>query len=149
MADYLTLFGVALLSATLLPGGSEVLFVALLSSHSAELTPLGLWTAATLGNSLGAVLNWWLGRYLLHFQRRRWFPFKPDGLVRAQRWFQRYGVWSLLLAWAPLIGDGLTFIAGVMRVGLGRFVLLVSVGKGLRYAVLLWLVLSAVGTPGP
>jgi membrane protein YqaA with SNARE-associated domain len=150
VTEYLSLFTVALLSATLLPGGSEVLLSALVLSTEPALSPLLLWAIATTGNTLGAVVNWWLGRYLLHFQQRRWFPFKADTLARSQRWFQRYGVWSLLLAWAPLVGDGLTFVAGVMRVGLLRFVLLVAVGKGARYAVLLWILLEVAGrSPRP
>ena len=153
MADTLSLFAVALLSATLLPGGSELMFGALVLADEPA-SPLLLWAVATAGNTLGAVVNWWLGGYLLHFyprwQSRPWFPFKADDLARSQRWFQRYGVWSLLLAWAPLVGDGLTFIAGIMRVRLLYFVLLVALGKGARYAVLLWLLLTAAGmSPRP
>ena len=137
MEAYLGLFLTAFLAATLLPGGSEILFVGLLS---ADHEPLVLWAWATAGNSLGAALNWLLGRYLLRFRNRRWFPFDPDNLGRAQTWFQHYGVWSLLLAWAPVIGDGLTFIAGLMRVGFGLFLLLTTIGKGARYTILLGLV---------
>jgi membrane protein YqaA with SNARE-associated domain len=81
-----------------------------------------------------------MGRYLLHFQDRRWFPFKPGSLGPAQRWFQRHGVWSLLLAWAPAVGDALTFVAGFMRVRFDLFLLLTAVGKGTRYAIVLALV---------
>ena len=100
-------------AATLLPAYSEVVFAGMLSAGYA---PLALWAWATAGNTLGAVLNYVLGRFLLHFQDRRWFPFRPGTLERSQRWFQRYGVWSLLMAWAPVGGDALTFVAGVMRV---------------------------------
>ena len=99
--------------------------------------PLSLWLWATAGNTLGAAVNWLLGRYLLHFQERRWFPFKTDSLKRAQAWFQRYGVWSLLFAWLPIGGDALTFIAGVMRVRFPIFFVLTGIGKGARYAILL------------
>lgn len=99
--------------------------------------PLNLWLWATAGNTLGAAVNWLLGRYLLHFQERRWFPFKVDTLGRAQTWFQRYGVWSLLFAWLPIGGDALTFIAGVMRVRFPIFFVLTGIGKGARYAILL------------
>ena len=136
MDTQLTLFAVSFLSATLLPGGSEPLFASLLAAGQ---PPWQLWAWATAGNSLGAAVNWVLGRYLLHFQGRRWFPFQADGLQRAQSWFQRYGVWTLLLAWAPVVGDALTFIAGVMRVRFWLFLLLTSIGKGGRYAILLWL----------
>lgn len=137
--SYLGLFAVAFLAATVLPAYSEVLFAGLLA---AGYDPLGLWAWATAGNTLGAALNWLMGRYLLRFQDRRWFPFRPGTLGPAQRWFQRYGVWSLLLAWAPVGGDALTFIAGFMRVRFDLFLLLTAIGKGSRYAILLALVMG-------
>lgn len=143
MDAYLSLFVAAFLAATLLPGASEVLFAGLLT---AGYQPLSLWIWATSGNTLGSAVNWLLGRYLLHFQDRRWFPFRADKLGRAQRWFQRYGVWSLLFAWAPVVGDPLTFLAGTMRVPFAVFFVLTAVGKGARYAFLLGLV-AWFGTP--
>lgn len=134
MEAYLSLFGVAFLAATILPAYSEVLFAALINQGY---DPLLLWLFATLGNTLGSAVNWVMGRYLLHFQDRRWFPFREDSLGRSQRWFQKYGVWSLLMAWAPIGGDALTFIAGIMRVNFPLFFLLTGIGKGLRYAFLL------------
>jgi membrane protein YqaA with SNARE-associated domain len=136
MSTYLGLFASAFLAATILPAYSEILFAALLKAGH---PPLALWTWATVGNTLGSAVNWLLGRYLLHFQDRRWFPFRPDRLGRAQRWYQRYGVWSLLLAWLPVGGDALTFIAGMMRVNFFVFLGLTMVGKGARYAMLLGL----------
>lgn len=137
MDPYLSLFLISFVAATLLPAYSEVVFAGLLASGY---DPAMLWAWATAGNTLGAVLNYLLGRYLLHFQERRWFPFRPATLGRAQQWFQHYGVWSLLLAWAPVAGDALTFVAGVMRVRFPVFLTLTSVGKGARYAILLGLV---------
>jgi membrane protein YqaA with SNARE-associated domain len=134
---YFSLFLIAFLAATLLPAYSEIMFAGLLT---AGYEPVNLWAWATAGNTLGSAVNWCLGRYLLHFQDRRWFPFQRDKLGRAQHWFQRYGVWSLLMAWAPIGGDALTFIAGFMRVGFPAFFLLTAIGKGLRYALLVWLV---------
>ena len=67
---------------------------------------------------------------------RRWFPAQPKQLERAQAWFQRYGVWSLLFAWLPVIGEPLTVVAGAMRVHIAPFLILVAIGKGLRYVVL-------------
>jgi membrane protein YqaA with SNARE-associated domain len=58
-------------------------------------------------------------------------------LHRYQRWYQHFGVWSLLLSWLPVGGDALTFIAGIMKVNLGIFVILVGFGKSLRYAVII------------
>lgn len=131
---YLLLFASAFGAATLLPFYSEITLVALL--HKGY-NPLWLWLTATCGNSLGAVINWWLGLYINRFQKRSWFPFKDEQLLRSQKWFQRYGVWSLLLAWLPIVGDGLTLIAGMMRVRFPVFFLLTTIGKGLRYAVVL------------
>ena len=137
MDPYIGLFLISFLAATLLPAYSEVVFAGLLAAGH---EPWVLWSWATAGNTLGAVVNYVLGRFLLHFQDRRWFPFPAGTLGRAQRWFQRYGVWSLLMAWAPVGGDALTFIAGVMRVRFGVFLVLTGFGKGARYAILLGLV---------
>ena len=140
---YLGLFFNALIAATLLPAYSEVLLVGL---WSAGYEPLSLWFWATSGNTLGAVLNWLLGRYCLSWQDRPWFPFSQDRLGTAQGWFQRYGIWSLLLAWAPLFGDGLTFIAGLLGVRFPLFLGLTAAGKGARYGLILGL---AAGFGGP
>ena len=134
MEAYLGLFASAFLAATLLPAYSEILFAGLLQ---AGYDPLLLLAWASAGNTLGAAVNWLLGRYLLHFQDRKWFPFKTDNLGAAQRWFNKWGVWSLLLAWMPIGGDALTFIAGMMRVRFWLFFLLTAVGKTARYAILL------------
>jgi membrane protein YqaA with SNARE-associated domain len=97
-------------------------------------SPAGpLLLAATVGNTLGSAVNWGLGRYLLHFRERPWFYFTTEQIDKAQHWFQRYGVWSLLFAWLPLGGDVLTLVAGVMRVRLWLFLVLVGLGKSLRY----------------
>lgn len=134
MEAYFSLFGIAFLAATLLPAYSEIFFAGLITQGY---DPWLLWLFATVGNTLGSAVNWVIGRYLLHFQSRRWFPFKKDSLGRAQSWFQRYGVWTLLMAWAPIGGDALTFIAGIMRVNFFLFLMLTAIGKGLRYAFLL------------
>jgi membrane protein YqaA with SNARE-associated domain len=136
MDAYLGLFLVAFLAATLVPAYSEILFATLLA---AGYPPFPLWAWATAGNTLGSAVNWMLGRFLLHLQHRSWFPFGADALARGERWFQRYGVWSLLLAWAPVFGDAITFVAGLMRVRFPMFLLLTGVGKGARYAILLGL----------
>ena len=133
---YTLLFLSAFGAATLLPFYSEIAYVAMLEQGFA---PFWVWLVATAGNSLGAVVNWILGRYLTRFEDRRWFPFKPDSLHRSQAWFQKYGVWSLLLAWLPIAGDALTFVAGVMRVNFSLFFILVAIGKGARYAVVYFL----------
>jgi len=130
MTDYLLLFASAFLAATILPFSSEVVLFSLLRDGG---EPVALVVVATLGNTLGSVVNWALGLYLLHFQDRRWFYFSRDQIDKAQRWYQRLGFWSLLFAWLPLGGDALTLIAGIMKLRLWLFLLLVGTGKGLRY----------------
>lgn len=134
----------AFLSATLLPGSSEAVLLGLLSAGKGA--PIALVAAATLGNVAGSLVNWILGRSILIFQNCPWFPLKEATNPRAQAWFARYGIWSLLFSWVPLIGDPLTLIAGVMRVPFLPFVTLVATGKLLRYVaiVLLWQYWSAV-----
>ena len=136
ITSYLLLFGSAFLAATILPFYSEVVLFALLRGGG---DPVLLVLVATLGNTLGAVVNWLLGWYLLHFQDRRWFYFSRAQIDKAQYWFQRYGFWSLLLAWAPVGGDALTLIAGVMKVRLWVFLLLVGSGKAMRYISVMYL----------
>ncbi len=130
---YLGLFLAAFVAATLLPMQSEAALVALLL---ADYTPWRLVAVASVGNVLGSTVNWWLGREALRFQDRRWFPIKPDKLARAQRGNARYGRWTLLLSWVPIIGDPLTLAAGVMREPLRYFLPLVAVAKTGRYLVL-------------
>ncbi len=141
MAALFGLFASAFLAATILPFSSEAVLAALTVADGANLALL--WAVASAGNVLGAVVNWLLGRFCLHFQDRRWFPVKPPELERAQRWFSRYGQWSLLFAWVPIVGDPLTVVAGLMRVQLWWFLPLVAIGKGGRYAVV---ILIARGT---
>jgi len=134
MTGYLGLFVTALLAATLIPVSSEAVLAALSAADGAE---LGLLVAvASVGNTLGAVVNWLLGRYCLHWQGRRWFPVSPETLARASDRFRRFGLWSLLFAWLPVIGDPLTFAAGILRVNFWVFVILTGTGKTARYAVI-------------
>lgn len=134
MTAYISLFTASFLAATLLPFYSEVVFAGLVHAGYGA---LALWAVATAGNTLGAAVNWALGRYFEHYKDRRWFPFKAGNMERAQQWFRRFGVWSLLFAWLPIGGDALTFIAGLMRVSFPIFLLLTTIGKGARYAAIL------------
>lgn len=141
---YLGLFLSALASATLVPGQSEAVLVALLlADHS----PWLLLAVASVGNVLGSVINWGIGRGIERFRDRRWFPVRPDRLESAQRWYARYGKWSLLLSWAPVIGDPLTIVAGVMRERFAVFLLLVSLAKVGRYLVLVAVTLRVMQGP--
>ena len=119
---------------------SEAALVALLLSGSYP--PWLLLAVASLGNVLGSAINWMLGRAIERFRDRPWFPAKPAALERAQRWYHRYGKWSLLLSWAPIIGDPLTVIAGALREPFPIFLLLVTIAKVGRYLVLATLTLQ-------
>ncbi|MCW3782863.1 YqaA family protein [Defluviimonas salinarum] len=124
----------AFLSATLLPGSSEAVLIGLLAAGNGE--PATLVLIASVGNVTGAAVNWTIGRFLAQYEGRRWFPVDPDRARKARQWFDRYGVWSLLVSWLPVVGDPLTVIAGLARVGFWRFLLLVSAGKAGRYAMI-------------
>ncbi len=136
--SYLGLFLTAFLAATIVPFSSEALLVAMEVSETFSVS--GLLLAASLGNTLGSVANWGLGRFCLHWRDRKWFPVKARELDRASAWFNRYGLWSLLLAWVPVVGDPLTLAAGALKARFLPFLLLVAIGKTARYAVLLGVV---------
>ena len=139
LALYTGLFTVAFVAATVFPLQSEAALIALLLNGQQPVW--ALIAVASVGNVLGSVVNWLLGRGIERFADRRWFPASPAALARAQRAYQRWGKWSLLLSWAPFIGDPLTVVAGVLREPLPMFVLLVTLAKVGRYITLAWLVL--------
>ena len=132
---YLILVTVAFLSATLLPLGSEALLLYdITQNHSILL----LWIFATLGNTLGSMLNYWLGlKGEAYLERKKYLSLKK--MEKARRFFDTYGGWTLLLSWVPIIGDPLTFIAGVLRYDFKWFTLIVFLAKGTRYAVIIFL----------
>ena len=134
LSVYAGLFMAALLAATVVPMQSEAMLAGLLLTG--KYSTAGLLVMASLGNILGAVINWLLGRYLERFRHRRWFPVSESSLTRAQTWYHRYGRWSLLLAWVPVIGDPLTVIAGTMREPFWIFLVIMGSAKILRYLVL-------------
>ncbi|PIA72483.1 YqaA family protein [Pseudomonas sediminis] len=140
LSAYPTLFLSAFGAATLLPLQSEAVLVALLLAGQHPLWALLL--VATLGNVLGSWVNWLLGRSIEHYRERRWFPVSQTRLQQAQGWYARYGRWSLLLSWMPVIGDPLTLVAGVMRERLWVFLAIVTLAKASRYAVLAALTLA-------
>ncbi len=139
-AAYAGLFASAFLAATLLPMQSEAVLVGLLLVGDQPSSALV--AVATVGNVLGSSVNWALGRGLERYRGRRWFPVDDAGLERAQRWYERYGAFSLLLSFLPVVGDPLTLVAGVMRTPFPRFLALVTVSKGGRYLVLAALTLG-------
>lgn len=137
IAAYFGLFLSALVAATILPAQSEAVLVSMLLSQ--EYAAGLLLTVASVGNILGSVINWGLGLGVQRFKDRRWFPVSAGALVIAQERYQRYGKWSLLLSWAPIIGDPLTVVAGMMREPFLPFLALVTIAKVGRYLVVYWL----------
>lgn len=135
------LFVAALLAATPVPFNSEVPFIALQVAGWPALT---LVAVASVGNVLGSCVTYAMGRGLGHYRDHPRFPIRPVQLAKAEAWFQRWGLWSLLLAWAPG-GDVLVAVAGLMRVPLPLFLLLVSIAKTSRYAVLAAVTGTAMG----
>jgi membrane protein YqaA with SNARE-associated domain len=129
--EYIGLFWASLLAATVLPFQSEVvLFGMLLTKHY---TWWLLVLVAGIGNILGSVVNWLLGRLLARFEHRPWFPIKRESIARAEAWYHAYGRWSLLLSWVPIVGDPLTIVAGVLREPFPIFLALVTIAKLARY----------------
>ncbi|THK34875.1 DedA family protein [Ensifer sp. MPMI2T] len=104
-----------------------------------ETSRTALFLAATAGNVLGAVVNFALGRFLIRFEGRRWFPVSPPARQKAEALFQRYGRPMLLFSWLPVVGDPLTLVAGLLRTPLTLFLVFVTLGKAARYAAVLWL----------
>ena len=143
---YLTLFLTAFAAATILPAYSEILLGTLVTQGYSH---LWLWFWATLGNTLGSVVNGVIGRQVDRFKDKRWFPVTELQLHKARNRFHRFGQWSLLLGWLPLGGDALTLVGGIMRVPWLNFIVLVAIGKGLRYAFVLWLVAEVSGVSSP
>ncbi|MCW5732443.1 MAG: DedA family protein [Alphaproteobacteria bacterium] len=135
MESYLAAFFSAFLASTLLPLSSEGVLAALALHRGGDWVVL--WFFASLGNTAGALVNYLIGRYLLLFQDQRWFPVGREALARAQGWFARFGTWSLLFSWLPVVGDPLTLVAGVMRTQPALFLVLVFAGKAARYAAVL------------
>jgi membrane protein YqaA with SNARE-associated domain len=134
----LSLFAVAFASATILPLQSELMLTALIVGKQFTLAALLL--VAGAGNTLGAVVNWWLGRKVETYKHRSWFPVSAEKLAIAQARYHRFGKYSLLLSWLPVGGDALTVAAGLMREPLPVFLAFVAIAKFGRYIVLALLV---------
>lgn len=136
------LFFTAFIAATIFPMQSEALLTGLLVKT--DFSPVLLVAVASAGNVLGSCVNWLLGRYIEHFKDKKWFPANPKQLERAQAHYKRWGRWSLLLSWVPLLGDPITIMAGVMREKLTTFIILVTIAKTSRYIVVTLLTLQYV-----
>jgi membrane protein YqaA with SNARE-associated domain len=133
LLTHLSLFAIAFLAATILPVQSEAVLAGVLGlSGESWVTLLSV---ATIGNTLGAVVNWALGRGIEHYQNRRWFPATPQQLEKAKTHYVRWGRWCLFFSWLPIVGDAFTVLAGVLREKLWVFVVIVGAGKLARYLV--------------
>lgn len=129
----LGMFIAALAAATILPFQSEVVFAALQLAGDQQLWLLI--TVASVGNTLGSMITCAMGRGLERFRTRKWFPFTQAQMDRALTFYNKWGLWSLLLTWAPL-GDAIALIGGVMRTPWPIFIALVALAKTGRYVVL-------------
>lgn len=124
---FLSAFG----AATLLPLQSEAVLLGLLVNGQQPAWALIL--AASIGNIFGSCVNWWLGLKIEHYKNKKWFPVSEAKMLQAQGVYQKYGYWSLLLSWTPIIGDPITLIAGLLKENFWRFLILVSIAKIGRY----------------
>ena len=135
---YLSLFTISFLAATILPFSSELTLAGLIAASNYD--NLSLLVVASFGNVLGSVVNWALGFYSRNLTTKKWFPFKDKQIENSSKWFSKFGKWSLLFAWVPILGDPLTFVAGLLRVRFLDFVILVAIGKVSRYLIVFYLI---------
>lgn len=142
MLSLIGLFMAAFIAATLLPAQSEAVLLALVfaGQHPVWL----LVTVASIGNVLGSLVNWIMGRFLMRFSDHPRFPFTPAQIARAENWYRRRGWVSLFGSWLPIVGDPLTLVAGTLGEPLWRFLLVVSLAKTGRYLVLVALAQAAL-----
>ena len=136
---YLGLFSASFLAATILPLSSEVVLSYLLLN---AYDPILLNVVATFGNVLGALTNYALGYWASVFLVRKVLGISQETLLKAERRFKKYGVYSLFFAWVPVIGDPLTVVAGILKINVFIFLVLVTTGKLLRYVVISYAILS-------
>ncbi len=135
---YLGLFIAAFLAATILPLSSEVVLSILLFN---ELNPFVLVGIATFGNVLGAFVNYAMGAWGGTFLNKKVFKISEYEFSKAKERFKKYGVFSLLFAWVPVIGDPLTVVAGALRINILVFFALVTSGKLARYVIVTYAIL--------
>lgn len=129
------LFFSAFLAATLFPAQSELSIIYLVTQNMGPLWLLLI--IATIGNTLGSVVNWILGRFSIYFESKKWFPINKNTLQKYESWYHKYGKWTLLLSWAPIIGDPLTIVAGFLREPFWSFLIIVGIAKFLRYLAII------------
>ena len=135
---YLSLFVISFLAATILPFSSELTLAGLIATSNYD--NFLLLVVARFGNILGSVVNWVLGFYSRNFTTKKWVLFEDKQIENSSKWFSKFGKWSLLFAWVPVIGDPLTLVAGLLRVRFLDFIILVAIGKVSRYLVVFYLI---------
>ena len=135
---YLSLFAISFLAATILPFSSELTLAGLIATSNYD--NLLLLIVASFGNVLGSVVNWVLGFYSRNLTTKKWFPFKEKQIERSSVWFRKFGKWTLLFAWVPVVGDPLTLVAGLLRVKFLDFIILMAIGKVSRYLLVFYLI---------
>ena len=138
LISYFQLFIISFLAATILPLSSELVLSTMLLTDSFD--KYLLLVVASFGNILGSSVNWYLGKKILIFKDKKWFPASETQIDRSEIYFKKYGIWSLLLAWVPVIGDPLTIIAGILRLKFLTFLTLVSISKISRYIFLIFII---------
>ena len=139
---YFSLFLSSFFAATLLPAQSEAALAFQLVSNKNNL--IYLIFVATLGNLLGSLVNWYLGKFCLKYKEKKWFPIKVNQLEKGQKYYREYGRFSLLFSWLPVIGDPITLVAGVLKEPLWSFLILVTIAKGLRYIFVVLITLNLI-----
>ncbi len=138
LISYFQLLIISFLAATILPLSSELVLSTMLLTDSFD--KYLLLVVASFGNIFGSSVNWYLGKKILIFKDKKWFPVNEKQIAKSEMYFKKYGIWSLLLAWVPIIGDPLTVIAGILKINFFTFLLLVSISKTSRYIFLIFII---------
>ena len=138
LISYFQLFIISFLAATILPLSSELVLSTMLLTDSFD--KYLLLVVASFGNIFGSSVNWYLGKKILIFKDKKWFPVNEKQIAKSEMYFKKYGIWSLLLSWVPIIGDPLTVIAGILKINFFTFLLLVSISKTSRYIFLIFII---------
>jgi membrane protein YqaA with SNARE-associated domain len=134
-----SVFAAAFISATILPGGSEVVLIAAIGLGNVDWVTLV--AVATLGNTLGSSTNWVIGRIYAEYKddpRLPKFlrsPISPEKYEKYAAWYAKWGVWTLAASWVPLIGDALTIVSGIMKAPFWLSMIIIAFAKGTRYVL--------------
>jgi membrane protein YqaA with SNARE-associated domain len=127
---------VSFFAATIFPAQSEILLAVMYSKG--DISPILLLAVASIGNITGSCVNWLIGFYIRRFQGYKWFRINQNQMIKSSDLFRKYGLFTLLFAWVPFVGDPLTIVAGIFRVPFFTFIILVGMGKIARYIAILY-----------